>query len=80
MFDFLHPHLLVDKLSKDIKPHREHQAQQEKDDSLRQVEDVENRINPDISFVFDNVYPAEISGHEDCKSGKTHFAARVVTE
>lgn len=80
LFDLLHPHLLVGELAEDVKPDGEHEAQQEEDDSLRQVENIQDRVHPNVRLVLNHVNPAEVRGHEDPQAGKSGLPRRVVAE
>lgn len=80
LLDLSYPNFLVGEFTKHVQSKRKHKTQQEKDDSLWQVEDIEHGIDPNVGFELNDMNPAEISGHEDRESSDTGFAWRVFSE
>lgn len=65
MLDFSHPNTVVEELTKDVETDWEHKWEGKEGDSLWQVENFKDRINPNIRLIFNDMQPAKICNHEE---------------
>lgn len=80
LFQLLGPDQIVEKLPEEIQPDREAQADDEEHDTLRQVQNVQHRIDPDSAVVADDVQPRQVARHEDAQSGQAGLARWILPE
>lgn len=78
MLDLLDPYLFVHELAENVKADGEDETQEKEEDSLWQVQDVENWVHPNVGLVLDHMNPAEVSGHENAEPSESGFSARII--
>lgn len=80
LFQFRGPDFVVEILAEEIEAQSKNQNHNEEYDALREVEDIEHRIDPLARYVFDDVNPDEISGHEQGQTSQTGFTRWILPE
>lgn len=69
LFQFGCPQCVVEIFAKEVATGRNDQIQNEEDNALWHVKNLEYWVHPSTGYLFDDVNPNEIGGHEDRQSG-----------
>ena len=80
LLQFKGPYFVVQKLSDEIQTQTKHQIDEEEDDSLAEIEHLENGIHPKAGHVSNDVNPHQVGYHEDGQSEKALLAGRILPE
>lgn len=80
LFQLLGPDQVVEELPEQVQPNGEAQADGEEHDTLRQVQHVQHRVDPDSAVMPDDVQPRQVARHEDTQPGEAGLARWILPE